>query len=55
MNKLLELLKRKIYVIKNTFKDKEIYFLDVESHQITEEEYELIKEFMTRKDEENGK
>ena len=53
MNKLLELLKRKIYVIKNTFKDREIYMLDVESHQITEEEYELIREFMQRKDDNN--
>ena len=27
----------------------------VDNKEITEEEYELIKEFMTRKDEENGK
>lgn len=52
MNKLLEILKRKIYVIKHTFKDREIYMLHVESHQITEEEYELIKDFITRKEEE---
>jgi hypothetical protein len=56
MNKLLELLKRKLYVSKMTTKNDDIYFIDIESHQITEEEYNLIKEFIQRKDEEeNGK
>lgn len=54
MNKLLELLKRKLYVSKTTTKNDEIYFIDIESHQITEEEYNLIKEFIQRKDEEEN-
>ena len=55
MNKLLEILKRKLCVFKFTTKDNEKYFLNVESEQLTEEEYELIKEFIQRKEEENGK
>lgn len=54
MNKLWEILKRKLCLSKFTTKENEKYFLDVESHQLTEEEYQLIKEFMQRKDEENG-
>lgn len=52
MNKLWEILKRKLCVYKLTTKDNEKYFLNVESEQLTEEEYELIKDFMTRKEEE---
>lgn len=55
MNKLLEIFKTRLRLFKITSEKKEKYILDVESEQITEEEYELIKEFMTRKDEENGK
>lgn len=54
MNKLLEILQRKLYVTKTTTKNDEIFFIDIESHQITEEEYELIKEFIQRKEEEHG-
>lgn len=55
MNKLLEIFKTRLRLFKITSEKNEKYILDVESEQITEEEYELIKEFMTRKDEENGK
>lgn len=57
MNNLAEeILKRKVYVIKNSTKNEETHFIDIKSNQITEEEYNLIKEFIQRKDEEeNGK
>lgn len=55
MNKLLEIFKTRLRVYKITSEKKEKFMLDVESEQITEEEYELIREFMQRKDEENGK
>jgi hypothetical protein len=53
MTKLLEILKRKIYLSKITKSNDEIYFIDIDSHQITEEEYNLIKEFLERQEEEN--
>ena len=54
MNKLLEILKRKVWVSTLTSKNEELYFINIESNQITEEEYELIKEFIQRKDEEEN-
>ena len=53
MNKLLEILKRKLCVNKITIKSEEIYMLDVCSNQLTEEEYDLIREFIQKKEKEN--
>jgi hypothetical protein len=54
MNKLLELLKRKLMVIQSIDKDEKMYLIGIHSNQITEEEYNLIKEFIQRKDEEEN-
>lgn len=54
MTKLLELLKRKLMVIESIDKDGKMYLINIHSNQLTEEEYNLIKEFIQRKDEEEN-
>lgn len=55
MTKLLEILKRKLCVTKFTAKGEQVYMLDACSNQLTEDEYNLIKEFIEKEDEEDGK
>lgn len=54
MTKLLEIFKRKLMGIKNSDKDEKMYLINIHSNQLTEEEYNLIKEFIQRKDEEEN-
>lgn len=53
MNKLLEILKRKLSITHLITKQEQVYFINVQSNQITEEEYNLIKEFLEKEEEEN--
>lgn len=55
MTKLLEILKRKLIVIKSIDKNEKMYLINIHSNQLTEEEYNLIKEFLERQEEENEK
>lgn len=52
MYKILELLKRRLALSKITSKE-ECYFVDIIQNQITEEEYNLILNFLNSEDEQD--
>ena len=51
MYKILDLLKRRLIISKITDKRKDSYFLNINTAQITEEEYNLILNFLNSEDE----
>lgn len=53
MYKILDLLKRRLTLSKITNKEEERYFVDIIQDQITEEEYNLILNFLNSEEEEN--
>lgn len=53
MYKILDLLKRRLTVSKITNKEEERYFVDIIQNQITEEEYNLILNFLNSEDEQD--
>lgn len=53
MGKILDLLKRRLIVSKITDKRKESYFVNINVSQITEEEYNLILNFLNSEDEQD--
>lgn len=53
MYKILDLLKRRLIISKLTKKEKECYFVDIHESQITEEEYNLILNFLNSEDEQD--
>lgn len=52
MNRLLEILKRKITVSKMTDNCGDSYMIDIHSAFLTEDEYNIVKEFITKEEEE---
>lgn len=53
MYKILDLLKRRLTLSKIKNKEEERYFVDIIQNQITEEEYDLILNFLNSEDEQN--
>ena len=54
MNKLLKILKDILGVYKLTLNKETTYYLTTGNAQLTEEEYNLIKEFLEKEENENG-
>lgn len=53
MYKILDLLKRRLTLSKIKNKEEERYFVDIIQNQITEEEYNLILNFLNSEDEQD--
>ena len=53
MGKILDLLKRRLTLSKIKNKEEERYFVDIIQNQITEEEYNLILNFLNSEDEQD--
>lgn len=53
MDKILDLLKRRLIISKITDKKRESYFMNINTSLITEEEYNLILEFLNSEEKEN--
>ena len=53
MDKILDLLKRRLIISKITDKRRDSYFVNVNTSLITEEEYNLMLEFLNSEEKEN--
>ena len=53
MDKILDLLKKRLIIGKITDNRKDVYFVNVNTSLITEEEYNLMLEFLNSEEEEN--
>lgn len=53
MYKILDLMKRRLTLSKIKNKEEERYFVDIIQNQITEEEYNLILNFLNSEDEQD--
>ena len=53
MDKILDLLKRRLWVDKANCKKGVLYSIHLDNNQVTEEEYNLILNFLNSEEEEN--